>query len=109
LVLGVFLGVVPVLFAIFNGYLLGVVASLTVSQEGFFSLLQLFPHGIFELPAVFISLGMGVKLGSVLFQKNKMKFFKENLSNSATTFLLVILPLLLLAAIIEGALIFISG
>lgn len=108
LVLGLFFGVFPAFFAIFNGYVLGVVASITVSQEGFFSLLRLFPHGIFELPAVFISLGMGMKLGSVFFQKNKMKFFKENFEGAMYAFFLVVVPLLIIAAVVEGALIFLA-
>jgi len=106
LTLGLLLGIFPVFFAIFNGYILGVIASLTVNQEGLISLLKLFPHGIFELPAVFISLGMGLKLGAFIFQKKKKEFFKKNMVNSIKTFLFVILPLLLVAAIIEGVLIF---
>jgi len=106
LTLGLLLGIFPVFFVIFNGYVLGVIASLTVSQEGLISLLKLFPHGIFELPAVFISLGMGLKLGSFIFQKKKKEFFKKNISGSIKTFLFIILPLLLIAAIIEGVLIF---
>jgi stage II sporulation protein M len=106
LTFGLVLGIFPVLFTILNGYVLGIVASLSVSQEGIYSLLNLFPHGIFELPAVFISLGMGLKLGAFIFQKNKKEFFKKNISRSAKVFLFIILPLLLIAAIIEGVLIF---
>jgi stage II sporulation protein M len=106
LILGFFFGIFPVFFAIFNGYILGIVASLTVNQEGVSSLLNLFPHGIFELPAVFISLGIGLKLGAFIFQKNKKEFFKKNILNSIKVFLFVVLPLLFIAAIIEGALIF---
>ena len=106
LILGLFFGIIPVFFALFNGYVLGIVASLTVSQEGMLSLMNLFPHGIFELPAVFISLGLGLKLGAFIFQKNKKEFFKRNLSNSFRVFVFVIIPLLFIAAIIEGALIF---
>ena len=106
LILGLFFGIAPVFFALFNGYVLGIVASLTVSQEGILSMLNLFPHGIFELPAVFISLGLGLKLGAFIFQKNKKEFFKKNLSNSFRVFIFVIIPLLFIAAIIEGALIF---
>ena len=106
LIFGLFFGFFPVFFAVFNGYLLGVVASLTVSQEGFSSLLNLFPHGIFELPAVFISLGLGLNLGAFIFQKDKKEFFKKNVSNSIRVFFFVVIPLLLIAAIIEGSLIF---
>jgi stage II sporulation protein M len=106
---GVFFGIFPVLFAGFNGYILGVVASLTVSQEGFLFLINLLPHGIFELPAVFISLGIGLKLGGFIFQKNKKEFLGKNLIKSTKVFFLVVLPLLIIAAIIEGALISFMG
>lgn len=103
---GIFLGITPVFLAIVNGYVLGFVASLTVNQEGVLSLLNLLPHGIFELSAVFISLGLGLNLGSLIFQKNKKKFFKKNILKSAKVFLFIVVPLLILAAIIEGSLIF---
>lgn len=103
---GLFFGIVPVLFAIFNGYILGIVASMAVAEEGIFSLLNILPHGVFELPAVFISLGMGLKIGSFIFQKNKFNFFKKTFANSLKTFFLIVIPLLILAAIIEGSLIF---
>lgn len=109
IVLGIFLGFIPILFAISNGYLLGFVAAIAVSEGGFLTLWRVFPHGIFELPAVFISLGLGVKLGSFIFQKNKSGSFKKYLFNSLRVFLLVVLPLLVVAAIIEGGLIFLVG
>jgi stage II sporulation protein M len=68
--------------------------------------LNLLPHGIFELPAIFISFGMGLKFGTFLFYKEKMKKFAEFFSNSLRVFVFVILPLLVIAAIIEGSLIF---
>ncbi len=102
---GVFFGIFSFIGAVFNGYVLGFVLSLAFSKEGFLSLLSLLPHGIFELPAIFISLGLGVKLGSFIFHKNKKKFLKENFVKSLVVFLLIITPLLILAAIIEGFLI----
>ncbi|MFH1365258.1 MAG: stage II sporulation protein M [archaeon] len=106
LLFGFFLGIFPILFTILNGYILGFVASLAVGQEGFLSLLSLFPHGVFELPAVFISLGIGLRLGAFIFQKNKKEFFKKNMPNAMKVFLFMVVPLLLVAAIIEGILIF---
>ncbi len=105
LVLGVVLGIFPVLAAITNGYLLGFVGAMSAEAEGFFSLCRILPHGIFELPAIFISLGLGLKLGSFIFQKEKRKLFRKYFWNSLRVFLFVILPLLVIAAIIEGLLI----
>ena len=34
-------------------------------------LFRLLPHGIFELPAIFISLGLGLRFGMFIFQKEK--------------------------------------
>ncbi|RLG16434.1 hypothetical protein DRN69_00895 [Candidatus Pacearchaeota archaeon] len=108
MVLGVFLGLVPIFLAMANGYILGFIASLSVKSGGLMVLWRLFPHGIFELPAVFISLGLGLKLGSFIFQKKRIKSLKEFLWKSLKTFLLVIVPLLIIAAIIEGVLIFLA-
>ncbi len=102
MIFGVVLGIFPVLAAISNGYLLGFVSAFSVSSQGVLSLWKLLPHGIFELPAIFISLGLGLKLGSFIFQKKKFEMFKKNLMNSLRVFLLVIIPLLIFAGIIEG-------
>ncbi len=106
---GVFLGIFPLAVAAVNGYILGFVASISVSSEGVFVLWRLFPHGIFELPAVFISLGMGLKIGSFIFQKKKFDFLKENFWKSLKAFFLIVVPLLAVAAIIEGTLIVFTG
>ena len=103
---GIFFGIFPIITSILNGYLLGFVASETVQSNGISILWRLFPHGIFELPALFISLGLGIKLGSFVLEKEKIKALKIYFIKSAKTFLLVVVPLLILAAIIEGSLIF---
>lgn len=106
LILGVFLGIFPVIITALNGYILGFVALAIFQNESFLSLWKLLPHGIFELTAVFISLGMGLRLGMAIFHKDKTNYIKKNLLTSLKVFLLIILPLLILAAIIEGTLIF---
>jgi len=105
LFLGIFLGVFPILVTIMNGYILGFVAFLSVSEGGFIVLWKLFPHGIFELPAIFISLGLGLRLGTLIFKNKKLKSFRDHLGDSTRVFVLVVIPLLALAAIIEGILI----
>jgi len=105
MVLGVVLGVFPVLALIANGYILGFVSSLTIVEQGAFSLWRILPHGIFELPAIFISLGLGLKLGSFVFEKNKFETFKNFLRSSLRVFLFIVIPLLIIAGIIEGILI----
>jgi stage II sporulation protein M len=105
---GICLGLLPFVMIVFNGFILGFVSRLSVdkSSEGIFSLWRLLPHGIFELFAVFISVGLGFKLGTVLFSKNPQKELKNRFILSVKTFFFVVLPLLFVAAIIEGILIF---
>lgn len=99
---GFILGIFPLFSISANGYVVGYVSSLAISTSGVLSLLNLFPHGIFELPAIFISFGMGIKLGTFIFYKNKRDTFGNFLLNSFRVFIFVIIPLLITAAIIEG-------
>ena len=105
LIFGFIFGIVPVIGAVANGYVLGFVAKVSISEAGILSLWRIFPHGIFELPAVFISLGLGLKFSSFIFQKKKYKSFKEFLSEGLRVFVFIVLPLLIIAGIIEGTLI----
>jgi len=106
ILLGIFFGIFPLISAVANGYMLGFVSSISVSSEGLISLLKILPHGIFEIPAVFISLGLGLRTGMFIFRKNKIKALKSYLVNSLRVFLLIIIPLLIIAGIIESTLIF---
>lgn len=105
MIFGVFIGIFSIFNAIVNGYVLGFVANKVVAVEGIFVLWRILPHGIFELPALFLSLGLGLKMGSFVFQKRAWRSLKEYFIKSLLTFLLVIVPLLIIAAIIEGILI----
>ena len=109
MLLGVFLGIYPLVMALFNGYVLGFAANESVKAEGFSILSRLVPHGIFEFPAILLSLAMGTKFGMFIFCKNKKKEFLRRLEQSLRVFLFVILPLLVIAAIIEGFLIILIG
>ena len=103
LIFGILFGIFPSLVALFNGYVLGFVASESVKTNGILILWKLLPHGIFELPAIFISLGLGLKLASKLFERKGK--FGEYFLNALRVFLFVVVPLLIIAAIIEGTLI----
>lgn len=105
IVFGLILGIIPLIITIINGYVLGFVASFAVSQEGISILWRLFPHGIFEIPAIILSLALGLKLGLSIFDKDFKMEFKSNLENILRVFILVIFPLLVIAAIIEGILV----
>ena len=163
MVLGSIFGVLPLISAVTNGYLLGFVAWTSVKVGGFLTLWKILPHGVFELPAVFISLGLGFRLGAYpVYSKNKARTFFSMcifvflfsftffmlsiiipkgtylllyypllalifvgsflvalailtrqdrkilvglIKNSVITFLLIVVPLLIIAALIEGSLI----
>lgn len=109
MIFGVLLGIFPVIAIIINGYLLGFVALISVESGGFLVLWKLLPHGVFELPAIFVSLGLGLKFGTFIFQEDKIESFKEYFWNSLRVFLFIIIPLLIIAGIIEGSLIFLFG
>lgn len=109
LLLGIILGFFPIMLAIMNGYVLGFIFGKTAKVYGFSVLFRLLPHGIFELPALVLSLGLGLKLASFIFAKNKKEQLKYDLENSLRVFIYVILPLLIVAGVIETALIFVLG
>ena len=104
LVLGLALGVLPVVFIAFNGYLVGVIAYLAAQERGLlFILLALLPHGILELPMVFLAAGIGLRLGHQVFSAliGKHTRIKREFKDGLIFYFRWILPLLLVAAIIE--------
>lgn len=72
MILGVFFGVFPLIASLTNGYVIGYVSNLAVNAQGIFVLWKLIPHGVFELPAILISLGIGLYLGNRFLER----FFK---------------------------------
>ena len=104
---GILFGVIPIILTLTNGYFIGFVSQVSISQNGIFSLWRLLPHGVFELPAVIISLGIGLNLGASLLNPGSRGFTKK-LVLAFKTLILVILPLLAIAALIEGMLISLS-
>ncbi len=107
IVLGIAFGIFPFIAAVTNGYILGFVANYSVAQEGFLVLWRLLPHGIFELPAIIFSIGIGLRIGiDVLRNKGGLK---RNFKEAMRFFVFIILPLLLVAGVVEGVLIFAVG
>ncbi len=100
--LGVLLGFIPALSAISNGILLGVVISGTAGSDHPARMLLLVPHGIFELPAVMIAWGLGIWHGAWLFRKDKSETLKSRRLKVRLAFFRYCVPLLIIAAVIEG-------
>lgn len=106
---GFFLGIFSFFNIMLNGALVGYVLARTSETQGFGLVWRLVPHGIFELPAIFIATGLGMRLGATFFSHKWKKILKGRVLDSARVFLVVIVPLLIVAAVIEGLLITFSG
>jgi len=109
LISGIFFCIIPIIIILSNAYAIGFVAQKSIDVAGIAVLWKLLPHGIFELPAVFISLALGIKLGSFVFAVNPWKILKEYFAKSMKVFFYIIIPLLAVAAIIESSLILLIG
>jgi stage II sporulation protein M len=104
LVLGLALGVFPILFIASNGYLVGVISYIVAQQRGFlFILLALLPHGVVELPMVFLSASIGLRLGYQVFLYliGRRIELKREFKQGLRFYFHWIMPLLFVAAIIE--------
>lgn len=107
--LGIVFGVFPLLVTLVNGSLIGYVLRLSWEQAGVREFWRLLPHGVFELPAVFLALALGLRLGMFMFEQEKLAALRERGRDAAWVFALIIVPLLVIAAIIETWLIAIAG
>ena len=100
---GTLLGVVSLGAAVQNGLLMGAV--LSRQEAPVLALLSIIPHGIFELPAFFMSCGIGIWRGTWLFRKDRSEPYGQRAKRGYRLFFRVIIPLLVIAAMIEGSLI----
>ncbi len=98
----VLFGLIPVTIAVLNGFMLGfVIASAPgVSESNILSLLV--PHGIFEWPAMMIAWGIGIWRGFGYRFSKTHTTYKERWLEANKVFITVVIPLLFIAAIIEG-------
>lgn len=106
LLFGVILGLLPIFSSFSNGLILGYVMKIVYIETGFGEFWRILPHGVFEIPAVFISMALGLRLGMFIFTKNRGEEFIYRARNSMIIFVSIVIPLLIVAAIIEGLLIF---
>ncbi len=97
LLFGVVLGLAPLLAALTNGMLVGYL--LAQEPSGWW---RLIPHGIFELPAVFIGWGAGLWVGMWMFRPPRFATLKERFGKAVRVYGAIVLPLLIVAAVIEG-------
>jgi stage II sporulation protein M len=106
---GVLFGVLPVVSASVNGFVMGVLLYLAAEQEGLrVALFSLLPHGIFEIPAVLIAASYGLWLGAAALRRFRGKEdvpLGSQVRYALTMYFRIVFPLLVIAAAIETALI----
>lgn len=104
LVLGVGLGVIPLLFVAGNGIIVGMLAHTISRQQGtLFVIAALLPHGIIEVPMILISASVGLRLGHKMYPSltGLKTDIKKELIEGIGFYIRVVLPLLFVAAVIE--------
>jgi stage II sporulation protein M len=105
ILLGTFAGLVPLIFLLVNGYVLGLVFHASLESRGALAfLLAIAPHGVFELPAILLGTSVGLRLGAKAIKRFLGKDEKRGgeLACGLRFFAAVILPLLFVAALIEA-------
>ena len=104
LMLGIGFGILPLLFIAYNGYIIGVVVQVISGENGFlFILSAILPHGIIELPMVFISAAIGLKIGYEMFRSitGHPTDINTVFSRGVRFYFYRIMPLLFVAAVVE--------
>jgi stage II sporulation protein M len=105
ILLGAVLGIVPAVFLLANGVALGVALTLSIESRGLAaSLASIVPHGVVELPAVFLGTSIGLLLGTRAIERLRGRSetaLGAEILLGLRYFCTVILPLLLLAALVE--------
>jgi stage II sporulation protein M len=112
-ILGAFLGLIPLFFLVSNGLLLGYVAADRSDGHSFLYFLKaILPHGIIEIPAFILSCGLGLRLGFLVIQAAGSLFSPERkilvqikvriYLKQLLSLMIVVTGLMLLAAIIES-------
>ncbi|WP_438349004.1 stage II sporulation protein M [Paenibacillus sp. FA6] len=116
--LGIFLGILPIIFLMVNGMVLGyLVHHLSLQGESMFEVIVkgLLPHGIIEIPAIIIACAFGLRLGTMVWISMGVgsKEKRANVGQQWRSFFKRVGPismwiviLLLVAAIIESTLTF---
>jgi stage II sporulation protein M len=104
IVAGPLIGIFPLFSTVINGGLLGWLAQ----EQGLIVLLAVVPHGMFELPAYFISVAIGLRLAREAVKAKSKRQLRLRLAEGLRAYLNLIIPLLLIAALIESGLIVIG-
>lgn len=105
IILGIFLGIAPLLFIVTNGFIIGVVGFFFYSSDKLATFfIGILPHGIFEIPALIISGAIGIYFGKLVYKwifKGKTVHVKKHFMQGINVFTHFIIPLLFIASFIE--------
>jgi stage II sporulation protein M len=102
--LGILLGLPPLLFIGLNGFILGGLGSALESVKGWTYVMASFvPHGVIEIPAILLAAALGLTVGmeSLKWLARRENRVKPQLSDCLRVYLRWVLPGLAIAAIIE--------
>lgn len=103
--LGIFAGLIPLLSLWGNGMILGIFAQI-VSQElsWTFFVLGILPHGIIEIPVLILSAAIGIRIGKLAIWRifGRHKNFRKEFTKAIKFYIVVLVPLLFIAALIEA-------
>lgn len=107
---GIVLYIGPVFFIGLNGFLQGFLLALFVQAKGAIGLVTYFvllvPHGIFELPALFLGAGAGIILSKELVNLITVRWMNKSKLYEAFLLLFVAFCLLIVASVVESQLTF---
>jgi stage II sporulation protein M len=103
-VLGILLGIPPLLFLGLNGFVIGGVGSMLESANGWrYAVASLAPHGVIEIPVILLAAALGLTIGmeSIKWLVRRESRVKLQLSDCLKVYLRWILPGLAVATLIE--------
>ena len=104
IVLGVVVGIPPIVFIGINGFMIGIVVSALQSSTGYGVLVaSLLPHGIIEIPLLVLASALGLSIGkeSLKYLLRQKSSVKTQLRHGMRIYLIWILAGLFIAALIE--------
>jgi len=108
LLLGVAFGILPVVAVGFNGFLVGVLCREVARGVGYVqTALHVLPHGVFEIPALLLAAAYGLWIGVAALQRVRGHGgldIRGQLKHALRRYAAVVVPLLVIAAVIETAL-----
>jgi stage II sporulation protein M len=101
---GATFGIITLFILIANGIIIGIVLEAVRVQEGIaYVLVAIVPHGIFELPALFISGALGFCIAEALWNEWHDKGdAAETARGHFRVFIRIVIPLVAVAALIEA-------